>query len=350
MNILRTIESLLEQTYREKEIIIVDDGSQDHTAEKVRSQYENHPNVRLYTKENGGKSSALNYGIERAQGEIIICIDGDTILERRAVNHLVQYLQEENVGAVAGNVKVGNKTNILTRWQNIEYITAQNLDRRAFDMVNAITVIPGAIGGFWKEVVQKAGGFTHDTIAEDCDLTLRILAAGYRVRSCSRAIAITEAPEKITELMKQRFRWSYGIMQSFWKHKEKLFQRKYGSLGMIALPNLLFFQILLPILAPIADIMLLISIAWNWNHPNNIIPTLVYYLVFTVIDILISLMAFLFEKENLRELIWILPQRFFYRQFMYIVLFRSIQKAIRGDGKGWDTLQRTGNIQNTTHN
>src|SRR6201990_1464440 len=145
-------------------------------------------------------------------------------------------------GVVAGNVKVGNENTMLTRWQSIEYTTAQNFDRRAFDLVNAITVVPGAIGAFKKQEVDEAGGFTTDTLAEDCDLTIRILRNGYRVVNCSTAVAVTEAPETLRQFMKQRFRWSYGIMQSFWKNKDACFNPKYKALGMLSLPNILLFQ------------------------------------------------------------------------------------------------------------
>ena len=154
---------------------------------------------------------------------------------------------------------MGNTPTLLTKWQSLEYITAQNFDRRAFALVNAITVVPGAIGAFRKEAIQNAGGFTMDTLAEDCDLTIRLLRTGYRVENCAEAIAVTKAPETLNQFMKQRFRWSYGIMQAFWKNKDALFRRRYGGLGMVALPNILIFQILLPLLAPMADMMLILA-------------------------------------------------------------------------------------------
>jgi cellulose synthase/poly-beta-1,6-N-acetylglucosamine synthase-like glycosyltransferase len=254
------------------------------------------------------------------------------------------FSQSPSVGAVAGNVKVGNVKNVLTRWQSIEYITAQNFDRRAFDLINGITVVPGAIGAFRKEAIAKAGGFTTDTLAEDCDLTIRILRVGYTVRNCTEAIAVTEAPETVKQFMKQRFRWTYGIMQSFWKNRDACFQPKYKSLGLVALPNILIFQILLPILAPLADVMLLFSLVWNHHNPGSLHKITLFYIIFLLVDMLVGLLAFSFEKEKPGRLIWILPQRFVYRQLMYIILFRAIKKAIKGESQGWGVLKRTGNV------
>jgi len=255
------------------------------------------------------------------------------------------YFADENTGAVAGNVKVGNERNMLTRWQSIEYITAQNFDRRAFDILNCITVVPGAIGAFRKKAIDEAGGFTTDTLAEDCDLTIRILRNNYRIHNCPDAIAVTEAPETLKQFMKQRFRWCYGIMQSFWKNRDACFNPEFKTLGLVALPNILVYQIILPMLAPLADLMLVFSLLWNQSNPASVEHILFYYILFLGVDLLVSLIAFLFEKEKLYKLIWIIPQRLVYRQLMYIILFRSIKRAIKGETQHWGVLKRTGNVK-----
>ena len=344
VNAVKTIQNLLLQTYSDLEIIFVDDGSKDDTYNKVMDAFKYQPKVKVFTKQNGGKASALNYGIENCSGDIVVCIDADTQLMPDAVGKLVRYFVNEKIGAVAGNVKVGNQKNLLTKWQSIEYTTAQNFDRRAFDHINAITVIPGAIGAFRRSAMIQAGGFTTDTLAEDCDLTIRLLRNGYIVRNCTDAIAVTEAPESLKQFMKQRFRWSYGVMQSFWKNREACFNPKYKALGMVALPNILLFQIVLPILAPIADLIFFFSIAWSWNDPASIQKLLTYYGLFLLIDVAISIMAFSFEKEKIKKLVWLIPQRFVYRQLMYVVLFKSIARAIKGENQGWGILKRTGNV------
>jgi poly-beta-1,6 N-acetyl-D-glucosamine synthase len=343
VNIVRTIRTILENDYRPLEIICVDDGSTDRTLEAMEKAYGSHPLVHIYTKPNGGKASALNYGIARAEGDFVVCIDADTQLKSDAIGELMQLFADESVGAVAGNVKVGNEVNVLTRWQSIEYITSQNFDRRAFDLLNCITVVPGAIGAFRKEAILKAGGFTSDTLAEDCDLTIRILRKGYRIRHCPQAISYTEAPETWKMLFKQRFRWCFGIMQSFWKNRDACFNSRYGALGWVALPNILIFQILLPLLAPLADIILVFGlIVLNMESKIHILE---YYFVFLLVDAAAAYVAFAFEKADYRKLIWVIPQRLVYRVFMYVVVLKALKKAIKGELQHWGALKRTGNVQ-----
>ncbi|MBB6111459.1 Glycosyltransferase, catalytic subunit of cellulose synthase and poly-beta-1,6-N-acetylglucosamine synthase [Mucilaginibacter lappiensis] len=339
VNAIATIQSLLKTEYPSFEIIFVDDGSKDKTFEVVSAAYEGNPLVKILTKPNGGKASALNFGITHAKNDYVICIDADTQLKTDAIYHLMTYFTDEEIGAVAGTVKVGNETNIITRWQSIEYITAQNMDRRAFDLINSITVVPGAIGAFRKSAIFKAGGFTYDTLAEDCDLTMRILKQGYIVKNCADAIAYTEAPETINMLLKQRFRWSFGVIQSFWKNRDALFNKKYKFFGMVGMPNILIFQIILPLFSPLADLMMIFALFGA--KPEKM---LIYYVAFVLIDFIVGIIAFRMEKEDYKKLIYIIPQRFMWRQLMYYVLFKSIRKALKGELSGWGVLKRTGNV------
>lgn len=247
---------------------------------------------------------------------------------------------------MAGNVKVGNEINMITKWQSIEYITSQNFDRRAFSLLNCITVVPGAIGGFRRKAILEAGGFTTDTLAEDCDLTMRLHKTGYIIENCNDAISYTEAPETIGQFLKQRFRWSFGILQSFWKHRDAIFRKRYKNFGRVALPNILLYQILLPFLAPLADLLLVLSLILSGlglivADPVHIIA---YYLIFSLVDIAGAALAFAFEKEDFKKLIWMIPQRLVYRQLMYYILFKSIRKAVKGEIQSWGVLKRTGNV------
>ncbi|HEX2684728.1 MAG TPA: bifunctional polysaccharide deacetylase/glycosyltransferase family 2 protein, partial [Ferruginibacter sp.] len=348
LNACRTVTSLLQQDYPELRIVFVDDGSTDNTFKKVSDEFADHPHVQVHTKPNGGKASALNYGINIANSEFVVCIDADTQLKADAVSQLMKKFTDPSVGAVAGNVKVGNEVNLITRWQSIEYITSQNFDRRAFGLLNCITVIPGAIGAFRKEAVTRSGAFTSDTLAEDCDLTMRLHRQGYTVKNCNEAISYTEAPETITQFLKQRFRWSFGVMQSFWKHRDAIFNPKYKNFGLVALPNILIYQMILPFLAPLADLILISSLlaagfGFIQSDINNII---FYYFIFTLVDMAGAALAFSFEKENLKKLVWMIPQRLVYRQLMYYILFRSFNKALKGELQGWGILNRTGNVKN----
>jgi poly-beta-1,6 N-acetyl-D-glucosamine synthase len=348
INACRTVQSLLQQDYPNMQIIFVDDGSKDNTFKIVQDTFADNNKVKVFTKPNGGKASALNAGIEKAEGDFVVCIDADTQLKPDAVSQLMKKFIDENVAAVAGNVKVGNEINMITRWQSIEYITSQNFDRRAFAYLNCITVIPGAIGAFKKEAVIKAGGFTSDTLAEDCDLTMRLHRNGYSIGNATEAISYTEAPETMKQFMKQRFRWSFGVMQCFWKHRDAVFNPRYKNFGMIALPHILIFQMILPFLAPLADLVLVLSLI---AAALNIIPVsaghiALFYLLFSLVDMAGAALAFAYEKEDYKKLLWMIPQRFIYRQLMYYILFKSFNKALKGELQGWGILKRTGNVKN----
>ena len=347
INAVRTITNLLQQNYPALQIIFVDDGSKDKTYKIVSEAFLHTPNVQVHTKSNGGKASALNYGINLANTAFVVCIDADTQLKFDAVSQLMKKFTSDTIGAVAGNVKVGNEVNMITRWQSIEYITSQNFDRRAFDLLHCITVVPGAIGAFKKAALIESGGFTTDTLAEDCDLTMRLHRKNYQVKNCNEAISYTEAPETMKQFMKQRFRWSFGVMQCFWKHRDTLFNPRYKNLGMVALPNILIFQIILPFLAPLADIILVLSLiaAGFGIIPASLNHIIFYYLIFSLIDIAGAALAFAFEKEDYKKLIWMIPQRLVYRQLMYYIIIKSFNRAIKGELQGWGVLKRTGNVK-----
>ena len=188
--------------------------------------------------------------------------------------------------------------------------------------------------------------FTTDTLAEDCDLTVRLLRNGYTIRNCTDAISYTEAPESLRGFLKQRFRWSFGVMQTFWKHNDACFNPKYKALGLVALPNILIFQILLPFLAPLADLVLVVSLIAAGMHilPADLSSILIYYGIFMLVDIAGAAIAFLFEHESYKKLVWMIPQRLVYRQLMYYILVKSFIKAIKGELQGWGKLKRTGNV------
>jgi len=351
VNAVSSIQNLLKCNYPAFEIIFIDDGSTDNTYQKVKEAFLNNPLVRVLTKENGGKATALQFGIEETTANYVVCIDADTKLASDAVSKLMRnFLNPLNknshkIGAVAGSVIVGNEVNILTKWQSIEYITSQNFDRKGFAYVNAITVIPGAIGAFKKSALIEAGGFTEDTLAEDCDITIRIMKAGYIVANESKAYAFTEVPENLRQFLKQRVRWSFGVMQTFWKHKEMLFNNTRKSLGWVAMPDMLLFKYIIPFFTPFADLFMLFGLLTGNANKIGF-----YFLIYVIVDALISATAFAFEKENPAKLIWLVPQRLIYRWLMMYVFFKAIKRAIKGELQTWGVLKRTGNVKDTIGN
>jgi len=350
--IVSTVEGILASGYANLEVVVIDDGSKDHTAYIVKSHFMREPRVGVISVPNGGKANALNVGLKNAHGEVVVALDADTHFNRDTISRLVRWFIDPEIGAVAGNAKVGNRVNMITRWQALEYIVAQNLERRALNAIGVLTVVPGAVGAWRRSLLAELGGFPSDTLAEDQDLTIAIQTRGYRVRFDPAAIAWTEAPVTVRGLAKQRFRWAYGTLQCLWKYRGITFHPAHGELGMVAMPQVWLFQILLTALAPVADLLLLWQLASEYlawlQHPNdfslaNLEIVLTYYAVFMAVDLSAAMIGFLMEKGEDWRLLWWLPlQRFGYRQIMYYVVLRSISTALRGPFVGWGKLERTG--------
>ena len=293
------------------QVIVIDDGSTDKTGALLDEHFGKDPRVHIIHQVNRGKPAALSAGIAHADTEILVTIDADTEIEPDAISKLLRHFSDPQVGAVAGNVKVGNRSRWLTRWQALEYITSQNMEKRAFDLLNCITVVPGALGAWRRTAVEAAGGITADTVAEDADLTIAIRRLGWRISYDEEAIAWTEAPETAGVLIRQRFRWTFGTLQSFWKHKDTLFRPKYGTLGWIALPNIFFFQVLLPLISPVIDLLFLGAIfLWALEklhfpwipqiHSSNedLLRSVLFFMGFLLIDILTCALAFALERTK----------------------------------------------------
>jgi len=362
MVIERTVQGALDSDYPNLRVVVIDDGSKDRTLEIVRRAFaaeEADGRVVILAKPNGGKAEALNFGLEHiGDAEIFVGIDADTIIAPDAIGRLVPHFLNPKVGAVAGNAKVGNRVNLWTRWQALEYITSQNFERRALNTMGAVSVVPGAIGAWRTSAVSEAGGYHVDTVAEDADLTMALLRNGYRVEYEDMALAFTEAPTSARALMRQRFRWSFGILQAIFKHRG-VFARK-GALGFVALPNILIFQILLPLVSPFIDLMFMVGVIWYFiqkhfhpesNDPASFQRLLIFFGAFLGIDFLASALAFALERRQpeAREDAWLLSQvwlqRFAYRQVFSLVLFRTLKRAIQGRPFAWDKLDRTAAVK-----
>jgi len=346
--VVQTITSVLASDAASLRVIVVNDGSTDSTGRLLDETFGADPRVHIIHQVNRGKPAALRRALAESKTAIVVTIDADTEIEPDAIRKLLRHFSDPTIGAVAGNVKVGNRSRWLTRWQALEYITSQNMEKRAFDLLNCITVVPGALGAWRKEAIEAAGGITSDTVAEDADLTIAIRRLGWRICYDEEAIAWTEAPETPGMLIRQRFRWTFGTLQSFWKHGDTLFRPKYGTLGWIALPNIFVFQLVLPLISPVIDLLFFGSLVF-WGlaqfHITKLSPlwttadvekSVVFFLGFLLIDMLTCAAAFALEKnEDWTLLVPVLLQRFYYRQLMYVVLFRSVKEAVSGRPVGW---------------
>src|SRR5712675_1514809 len=302
--IVQTVKSVLASDLKDLRVIVVNDGSIDRTGDLLDGNFGRDSRVRIIHQVNRGKAAALGRALGETDTEIVVTIDADTEIEPNAISKLLRHFSDEKVGAVAGNVKVGNRSRWLTRWQALEYITSQNMEKRAFDLLNCITVVPGALGAWRKSAIEAAGGITADTVAEDADLTVAIRRLGWRIGYDEEAIAWTEAPETPSALIRQRFRWTFGTLQAFWKHRDTLLRAKYGTLGWIALPNMFLFQLLLPLFSPIIDLLFLGSLAlyglsqFHFTHipqlwtAADVQRSLVFFIGFMLIDFLTCVVAF----------------------------------------------------------
>jgi cellulose synthase/poly-beta-1,6-N-acetylglucosamine synthase-like glycosyltransferase len=350
--IVETVRSALDSTYPNFDVIVVNDGSKDSTGAKLEENFGREARLRILHQANQGKPAALNRALEEAGGEIVVTIDADTSIAPEAISKLVRHFVDPRVAAVAGNTKVANRNRWLTRWQALEYVTSQNLEKRAFHLLNCITVVPGAIGAWRAEALHALGGFPYDTVAEDTDLTLAMRRRGGRVLYDEEAIARTHAPETAAELLRQRFRWTFGTLQAVWKHRDTLGRLSHGTLGWVAMPNIFLFQIVLPLLSPVIDLLFVGSLVlWGlarlhvgrvpqlWTG-EDVERAFLFFGAFMLIDFLTCVIAFTLEKrEDWSLLLPLLLQRFYYRQMMYVVLFHAIARAVQGRAVGWGGVE-----------
>jgi peptidoglycan-N-acetylglucosamine deacetylase len=362
--IVRTIRSVMMSTYKNIRIIVIDDGSKDKTYDIARQAYPADiasGRLTVLTKANAGKAEALNFALNHFDEEIYVGIDADTVIAHDAIARLVPHFANPKIGAVAGNAKVGNRVNLWTRWQALEYITSQNFERRALDLFDVVVVVPGAIGAWRTPSVRAGDGYHPNTVAEDADLTMNLLEQGYSVIYEDQALAFTEAPVTADGLMRQRFRWSFGILQAIFKHKGAF--SKHRAMGLFALPNILIFQILLPLVSPLIDLFFFAGVMGYFIdkhfHPetasaDSFHKLLSFFLAFLLIDFAASALAFALERKHpaskgdawLLVHIWI--QRFTYRQLFSVVLIKTVKRAIDGKPFNWDKLDRTAKMSEAT--
>ncbi|MGW4290243.1 bifunctional polysaccharide deacetylase/glycosyltransferase family 2 protein [Streptomyces sp. NPDC004673] len=320
------------------EVIVVDDGSADGTARIVEGLAL--PGVRVVRQHNAGKPAALNRGLANASHDLIVMMDGDTVFEPSTVRELVQPFADPRVGAVAGNAKVGNKDTLIGAWQHIEYVMGFNLDRRMYDVLRCMPTIPGAVGAFRRTALERVGGMSDDTLAEDTDITMALHRDGWRVVYAEKARAWTEAPESVQQLWSQRYRWSYGTMQAIWKHRRAVLERgPSGRFGRVGLPLVSLFMVVAPLLAPLIDVFLVYGLVFG---PTG--KTIASWFAVLAVQAVCAAYAFALDRERLTPLISLPLQQLLYRQLMYVVLLQSWITALTGGRLRWQKLRRKGGV------
>src|SRR5216110_1672850 len=338
--IAETLRTLLATDYKgEIEVVVVDDGSRDQTAAEVERVASTEARVRLLQQENHGKARALQRGLAAAHNAIVVFLDADTQCQRDSLPRLLEPFADERIGAVSGHAKVGNLRTFIARCQSLEYTCGFNLDRRAYNKWNCITVVPGAISAIRKSAIDDAGGLSLETLAEDTDLTLSLHKQRQRIVYVPGAIAWTEAPESVRTLARQRSRWAYGTLQCLWKHRDMVFNWNYRALGWFSLPSVWFFQIILVAITPMVDLFLLASLpfgAWSALLP--------FVIVFLGMDVLLATLACIIEHESILVARRILPMRLIYRPMLSYVIWKAILRAVKGALVGWGKLERTASV------
>ena len=334
--IARTIESALEIDYPKKEIIIIDDGSIDNTL-LIAKTFEK-DGVKVLHKENSGKATALNYATNFAKGEILAILDADTIAGKNSLKEINKVFENSpNVGGVAGNVKVRNKTNWITWCQALEYVSGLQITRRAFDMFGAITIVPGAMGAFKANILKDSGGYDKDTIVEDFDATIKVLKSGKIVRGTTKALAYTEAPETIGQFVKQRARWYRGNLQVLFKHKNVITNPRFGFLQKIAFPHMILSMIVLPITSFILLGSIILSII-----EGDILFVLGSIGFFTILQYLLVSLAVRIEKEDPKLILYAIFFMFGFKQIQDALLLSQLLKQLLKRKAKWTSVTRKG--------
>ena len=338
--IANTLRALLATDYKgDVEAIVVDDGSRDETAAEVKRITAVDPRVRLLQQENRGKARALQRALSAVRRGIVVFIDGDTQCQRDTLPRLLEPFADTGVGAVSGHAKVGNLRTFVARCQALEYTCGFNLDRRAYNRWNCITVVPGAISAIRKEALDQAGSLSLQTLAEDTDLTLSLHKHRQRIVYVPDAIAWTEAPESVRTLARQRFRWAYGTLQCLWKHRDMLFNWNYRALGWFSLPSIWFFQIILVAITPMVDLFLLATLPFGmWRA---VMP---FVITFLAMDVILATLACILERDPIVRAWRILPMRLIYRPMLSYCIWKAILRAFKGAWVSWGKLERTASV------
>jgi cellulose synthase/poly-beta-1,6-N-acetylglucosamine synthase-like glycosyltransferase len=337
--IVKTVNCLLKIKYNEFNIIIVDDGSQDNSLSLLRNNFGNIPIIQILHQENAGKSTALNNAMHVSKSDVVICIDADTLVRPDLIDRFLPYFTDPRVGAVAGYLKVGNRKNILTNIQYVEYITNTNFEREAFEHVNGIIVIPGAIVALRRSVVKEVGGFTTDTLTEDNDLALKILCKNYIIRNEKEAVGFTEAPEKLRPFFRQRKRWKIGGIQVLLKFARQSFYHRNKSIFYLAIPYTWLFVVIVPLFTPLMDYYFLYAVL---TSKYEAIP---YYVSFILIDALICISILIRNKAALSLVLFVIPQRFLLRQLILILYGHILLKRLMGNLYTWDKIVKYGHAK-----
>lgn len=339
-----SVKSLLDLNYSNYEIIIVNDGSTDKTKEVAeqlvgyqKGRYSD-IKISLIDKPNGGKSKALNAGIMNSKADFVLCMDGDSQLSPDSLRLAVRHFINPEIGAVAGNVKVMNRRNFFTDLQALEYIEGLNMARSAQSFVSLVNIIPGPIGLFRKKAIETAGYYSSDTFAEDADLTLKILAGGWKIYYEPNSVSYTEAPAKLQQLMKQRYRWTRGILQSIRKHKKLMLNPTINFGDTFILWTMFYEALIWPTMNIAANIFFMVA-ALFFGFTSLIF---FWWAGLALLDLITALYCVTVEKEEFRLIWYAIIYRMFFILVIDICKAMSTVEEFLGIKMSWGKLERVG--------
>ena len=238
-NIVQTIESLLALDYPKNklQILVIDDGSKDKTFEKAKA-LEVKGLVKVYHKKNGGKHTALNYGLAKIQSKFVGTLDADSFVDPQALKKMLPYFADSNVQAVTSSLKVYQPKSIWQHLQNAEYLLGIYF-RKAASLLGSLNVTPGPLTIFRRSIFEKIGNYHRAYQTEDCEMALRLQSYNFQIENTADACVYTVAPNNFKTLYRQRVRWYQGTLRNTWDYR-RLFGRKQGNLGLLVLPASFF--------------------------------------------------------------------------------------------------------------
>lgn len=347
-----TVSSLKALSYPQDKIAIflIDDGSTDGTLEVIQ-KYSNDPQIKVFTKENGGKDTALNYGLQFVESDFVASIDADTVLAPYAVEEILPYFEDPKVAAVGGNVLIKTPKTFAQKAQSIEY-QMFSFNKKMLAMLGGVMVAPGAYSVYKTAALRAVGGWQAGHNLEDLELTYRLQTQGYRVEHANTAAAATSGPRTVRGLFKQRLRWGYGFLNNTYDYRYAMFNKEYGHFGYFTLPmsllaylvvSVVFFISWYNIILYLYDKFLIWKLAgasalWKFSFDS-------FYLNTKAVAVL-TLLTFFFLLMNiyLGRLISNVKERkvthFFYFFFLYSLIvpfwvLRSVWNAVFKARPNW---------------
>lgn len=333
------LRSIMELDYPNYEVLVIDDGSFDMTTEVAKRFEENH-RLRVVYQENAGKAAALNRGLQEAAGDFVLCMDADSVLAKEVLLRAMPYFESDpTLGAVAGSVLIGNeRSSLLAAFQKLEYIVGLNFQKRAQSFFGLVTIVPGPIGVFRREAATSIGGYHTDTFAEDCDLSMRLLTAGWRIKYCSKMTALTEAPIEIQSLLVQRYRWSRGMIQAISKQAAGLLNNPFDLRAWLVTSYMFVETVIIPS-SNCAFAMLTLTYALTHEVSGLFGP---YFISLTALDMTVAIYSIIFERQALSLFILSVFNRFTYGFMLEVTRFFSILDEILKIPMKWGTIPRRG--------